>query len=155
MVLLTAVGVHQDAVDVARVKLACVVVVMATVVPVAMVIHVRVQERVAAVTCFGRLVDRICDKAQTRRAHQDDLKDPVADVRDGEGLVVTGLVAARLHGVTDEHDLLILVHLLAHYAYYQDAENHHHCQKDPAERQKGEKRAGTRRGCEKKTESIC
>lgn len=118
VILLTAVRVHQDAVDVARVELASVMVMMATVVTVTMVIHVRMQERVASVTCFGRLVNRICDKAQARRAHQDDLKDPVADVRDGKGLVITGLVAAGLHGVTDEHDLLILVHLLAHYAYY-------------------------------------
>lgn len=142
MVLLTAVRVHQDAVNVARVELASMMVMMATVVPVTVVIHVRMQERVASVTCFGRLVNRICDEAQARRAHQDDLKDPVADVRDGEGLVITGLVAAGLHGVTDEHDLLILVHLLAHYAYYQDTENHHHCQQDPAERQKEKKRGG-------------
>lgn len=136
MILLAAVRVHQDAVDVARVELASMMVVMATVVTVTMVIHVRMHKREAPVSCFCRLMNRICDKAQTRRAHQDDLKDPVADVRDGEGLIITGLVAARLHGVTDEHDLLILVHLLAHYAYNEDTENDHHCQQDPAERQK-------------------
>lgn len=118
MILLTAVRVHQDAIDVAGVKLASMMVMMATVVTVTMVIHVRMKERVASVTCFGRLVNRICDEAQARCAHQDDLKDPVADVRDGEGLVITSLVAAGLHGVTDEHGLLILIHLLAHYAYY-------------------------------------
>lgn len=136
VILLAAVRVDQDAIDVARMELAGVVVVMtAAVVTMTVVIHVRVQERVASVSCFSRLVDRVCDEAQTGRAHQDDLKDPVADVRDGEGLVVTGLVAAGLHGVTDEHDLLILIHLFSHYAYYQDTENHHHSQQDPAERQ--------------------
>jgi len=118
VILLTAVGVQQDAVDVARVKLARVMVMMAAVVTVTGVIHVRVQESVASITRFRRLVNRIRDEAQARRAHQDDLKDPIADVRDGEGLVVTSLVAAGLHGVTDEHDLLILVHLLPNYAYY-------------------------------------
>lgn len=142
MILLTAVRVHQDAVDVARVKLASMMVMMATVVTVTMVVHVRMQERVASVTCFSRLVNRICDEAQAGRAHQDDLKDPVADVRDGEGLVITSLVAAGLHGVTNEHDLLIFIYLLPHYAYYQDTENHHHCQQDPAERQKEKERAG-------------
>lgn len=132
VVLFTAVGVHQYAIDVARVKLACVMVMMATVVTtVTVVIHVRMQEGVASVTLFCRLVNRIRDEAQAGRAHQDDLKDPVADVRDWEGLVITSLVAARLHGVTDEHDLLILINLLSHYAYYQDTENHHHCQQDP------------------------
>lgn len=157
VILFTAVRVHQDAVDVARVELASVMVVMpTTVVTMTMVIHVRMQERVASVTCFGRLVNRIRDEAQARRAHQDDLKDPVADVRDGEGLVVTGLVAAGLHGVTDEHDLLIFVHLLAHYAYYQDTEDHHHCQQDPAERQKEKKkeRAGRGGGGEEDTEDA-
>lgn len=118
MILLAAVRVHQDAIDVACMKLASMMVMMATVVTMTMVIHVRVQEGIASVTCFGRLVNRISDEAQTWRAHQDDLKDPVADVRDGEGLVITSLVAARLHCVTDEHDLLILIHLLTHYAYY-------------------------------------
>lgn len=153
VILLTAVGVHQDAVDVARVKLASVMVMMATVVTMTVVIHVRMQEGVASVTCFRRLVNRIRDEAQARRAHQDDLKDPVADVRDGEGLVITSLVAAGLHGVTNEHDLLILIHLLPHYAYYQDAENHHHCQQDPAERQKEKERAG-RGGGERETENV-
>lgn len=153
VILLTAVRVHQDAVDVARVELASMMVMMAAVVTVTVVIHVRMQERVASVASLCRLVNRICDKAQTGRTHQDDLKDPVADVRDGEGLVVTGLVAAGLHGVTDEHDLLILVHLLAHYAHDQDAENHHHCQQDPAERQKEKERAG-QGGGGKETENI-
>lgn len=116
VILLAAFGMHQDAVDVAGVKLAGVVVVMAAVV--AVVIHVRVQQGVASVARLGGLVNRVRDEAQTGRAHQDDLEDPVADVRDGEGLVVTRLVAARLHGVTDEHDLLVFVHLLAHYSHY-------------------------------------
>ena len=145
VILLTAVRVHQDAVDVARVKLASVMIVMATVVTVTMVIHIRMKERIASVTCLGRLMNRICDEAQARCAHQDDLEDPVADVRDGEGLVVAGLVAAGLHGVADEHDLLILVHLLPHDANYQDPENHHHCQQDPAERQR-EKEKGSKGG---------
>lgn len=99
-------------------------------------------------------MNRIRDEAQAGRAHQDDLKDPVADVRDWEGLVITSLVAARLHGVTDEHDLLILIHLLSHYAYYQDTENHHHCQQDPAERQKEKERAGRGGGEGRKTMSV-
>lgn len=140
VVLLTAVRVHQDAIDVARVKLAMMIV-MAPVVAVTMVIHVGVQERIASVTRFGRLMNRICDEAQARRAHQDDLKDPVADVRDGEGLVITSLVAAGLHGVADEHNLLVLINLLAHYAHYQDTEDHHHSQQDPAERQSEKERA--------------
>lgn len=147
MVLFTAVRMYQDAIDVARVDLTSMMVVMAAVVTVTMVIHVRVQERVTAVTCFGRLVNRIRDEAQARRAHQDDLKDPVADVRDGKGLVIAGLVAARLHGVADEHDLLVLVHLLAHYTYDQNAENHHHCQQDPA-------RTGKKGWGIKRTENI-
>lgn len=80
VVLLTAVRMHQDAIDVARVELASVMVMVTTVVTMTVVIHVRMQERVASVTCFGRLVNRIRDEAQARRAHQDDLKDPVADV---------------------------------------------------------------------------
>lgn len=63
-------------------------------------------------------MDRIGDEAQAWRAHQDYLKNPVADVRDRECLVITSLVAAGLHGVTNEHDLLILIHLLPHYANY-------------------------------------
>lgn len=155
MVLLTAVRVHQDAIDVARVKLAGVMVMMATMMTtMAMVIHVRMQEGVASVACFSRLMNRICDEAQAGCAHQDDLKDPVTDVRDWEGLVITGLVAARLHGVTDEHDLLILIYLLSHYAYYQDTENHHHCQQDPAKRQKEKERAGGERVKGRKTMSV-
>jgi len=118
MILLTAFGVHQDAINVASMKLASVMVMMATVVTVTVMIHVGMQERIASVTRFSRLVNRICDEAQTRRAHQDDLKHPVADVRDREGLVITSLVAAGLHGVTDEHDLFIFIHLLAHYSNY-------------------------------------
>lgn len=118
MILLTTVRMHQDAVDVSRMKLARVMIMMATVVTMTVVIHVRMQERVASITCFSRLVDRICDEAKARRAHQDDLKNPVADVRDREGLVITSLVAAGLHGVTNEHDLFIFVHLLPHYANY-------------------------------------
>lgn len=118
MILLATVRVHQDAIDVACMKLASMMVVMAPVVTMTVVIHVRVQEGIASVTCFGRLVNRVGDEAQTRRAHQDDLEDPVADVRDGKGLVITSLVAAGLHCVTDEHDLLILIHFLTHYAYY-------------------------------------
>ncbi len=86
-------------------------------------------------------------------AHIFERKDPVTDVRDWEGLVITGLVAARLHGVTDEHDLLILVHLLTHYAYDEDTENHHHCQQDPAERQK-EKEKGRKGRGEKDTGNV-
>lgn len=71
------------------------------------------------------------DEAEAGSAHQDDLEDPVADVRDGEGLVIAGLVAARLHGVADEHGLLIFVDGLAHDGHDQDAENHHHCQQYP------------------------
>lgn len=142
MILFTAVGVHQDAIYVSRMKLASVMIMMTTtVVPVTVVIHVRMQEGVASVTCFSRLMNGIGDEAKARRAHQDDLKDPVADVRDREGLVIARLVAARLHGVADEHNLLILIHLLAHYAYYEDTENHHHCQQYPAERQKEKDRA--------------
>lgn len=118
MVFLTAVRVHQNAIDVARVKLASVMVMMATMVTMTVVIHVRMQERVASITCFSRLVNRIRDEAQARRAHQDDLENPVADVRDWEGLVVASLVAAGLHGVADEHDLFIFIHLLANYADY-------------------------------------
>lgn len=118
VVILAALGVHQDTIDVASVKLAGVMVVVATVVPVTMVIHVGMQERIASVPCLGRLVDGICDEAQARRAHQDDLKDPVADVRDRERLVIASLVAAGLHGVTDEHDLFVFVHLLPYYPNY-------------------------------------
>lgn len=118
MILLTTVWVHQDAVDVSGMKLTRVVVMVATVVAMTMVIHVRMQQRVASITCFGRLMDRIGDEAQAWRAHQDYLKNPVADVRDRECLVITSLVAAGLHGVTNEHDLLVLIHLLPHYANY-------------------------------------
>lgn len=118
VVFFTALRMHQDTVDVTRVDFARVMVVMATVVTMTMVIHVRMQEGVASVARFGRLVHGIGDEAQAGRAHQDDLKDPVADVWDGEGLVVAGLVAAGLHGIADEHDLLVLVHLLTHYADY-------------------------------------
>lgn len=69
VILLTAVGMHQDAVDVASVKLASMVVVVATVVTVSVVIHVGMQEGIASIACFGRLVDRICDEAQTWCAH--------------------------------------------------------------------------------------
>lgn len=122
-------------------------VVVATVVTVSVVVHVRVEQGVAAITRFGGLVDGVRDEAQAWRAHQDDLEDPVADVRDGERLVVASLVAAGLHGVADEHDLLVFIHLLAHYPDYEDAEDHHHCQQDPAETQKKKEQAG--RGAEK------
>ncbi|CAG5878678.1 unnamed protein product [Menidia menidia] len=144
VVLLAGLRVHQDAVDVAGVQLAGVVVVMATVVAVAVVVHVGVEEGVAPVARLGGLVHRVGDEAQAGRAHQDDLEHPVADVRDGEGLVVAGLVAAGLHGVADEHDLLVLVHLLADYSHYQNTENHHHCQQDPAERQTERGQVGER-----------
>ena len=142
VVFFTAVRMHQNTIDVARMDLSSVMVVMATVVTMTMVIHVRMQEGVASVTRFGGLVNGIRDEAQAWCAHQDDLEDPVADVRDGKGLVVAGLVAAGLHGVTDEHDLLVLVHLLAHYADYEDAEDHHHCQQDPGEETETENNDG-------------
>lgn len=58
VILLAALRMHQDAVDVARMKLATVVVMtVATMVSVTVVIHVMVQEGVAAVTCLCRLVN--------------------------------------------------------------------------------------------------
>lgn len=140
--VLFAVRVHQDAIDVARVKLASMVVMMATMVAMSIVIHVGVQQRVAAVSRFGRLVDRVCDKAQARCAHQDDLKHPVADVRDRKGFVIASLVAAGLHGVANEHNLFILVDLFSHYSHYENTEDHHHRQQDPAKDKQQERRGG-------------
>lgn len=118
MILLAAVRVHQDAIDVAELASMSVVMAVATMVTVTVIIHVRMQERVAAVTRFGRLVNRIRDETQARRAHQDDLEDPEADVGDWESFIITCLVATRLHSVADKHDLLVLIYFLPHYAYY-------------------------------------
>ncbi|KAJ0061795.1 hypothetical protein NL108_012459, partial [Boleophthalmus pectinirostris] len=65
----------------------------------------------------------VCDEAQARRAHQDDLKHPVTDVGDRKGFVITSLIAARLHGVADEHNLFILIDLFSHYSHYKNTED--------------------------------
>lgn len=67
------------------------------------------------------------DEAEAGRAHQYDLEDPVAYVGYGKGLVVAGLVAARLQSVTDEHVLLVLVHCFPNDRHNQDTEDHHYC----------------------------
>lgn len=118
IMVILAFRVHQDAIDVAGMKFANMMVVVAAVVAVPMVVHVGMEQRIASITCFGRLVDRIGDEAKAGRAHQDDLEHPIADVRDGERLVVTRLVTAGLHSVTDEHDLFVFIHLLANYPNY-------------------------------------
>ena len=72
-------------------------------------------------------MDGVGDEAEAGRAHQYDLEHPVANVGNGEGLVVTGLVAAWLQGVADEHGLLVLVYCLPNNCDDQDTEDHHYC----------------------------
>lgn len=84
-------------------------------------------------------MDRVGDEAEAGRAHQYDLEDPVTDVGNGEGLVIAGLVAARLQSVTDEHGLLIFVDRLSYDGHDQDTEDHHHCQQDSKEESERQK----------------
>ncbi len=72
---------------------------------------------VTSLLLLGRLMDRVRDEAETRRADHYDLENPISDVRYGERFVVARLVAARLQGVTDKHGLLVIIHCLSHYSY--------------------------------------
>lgn len=72
---------------------------------------------VTSLLLLGRLMDRVCDEAETRRTDHYDLENPISDVRYGERFVIACLDAARLQGVTDKHGLLIIIHGLSHYSY--------------------------------------
>ncbi|KAJ0062324.1 hypothetical protein NL108_007539, partial [Boleophthalmus pectinirostris] len=62
------------------------------------------------------------------RGHKDDLQHPEADVGDGEGLVITDVLTARLLRVTGKVRLLIAPHLLCCCPQHQDAEDEEDCQ---------------------------
>uniref|UniRef100_A0A8D1FRT8 Uncharacterized protein n=1 Tax=Sus scrofa TaxID=9823 RepID=A0A8D1FRT8_PIG len=69
---------------------------------------------------------------QGGRADEEELQHPVADVGDGEGLVVAHVGAAWLGSVTLEVRLLIAPHRLARQAQDEDAEDEQDRQPDLA-----------------------
>uniref|UniRef100_A0A8C0NN25 Uncharacterized protein n=2 Tax=Canis lupus familiaris TaxID=9615 RepID=A0A8C0NN25_CANLF len=66
------------------------------------------------------------------RADEEELQHPVADVGDGEGLVIADVGAARLGRVALEIGLLVAPHRLASQAQDEDAEDEKHRQPDLA-----------------------
>uniref|UniRef100_A0A8C4M1D6 Uncharacterized protein n=1 Tax=Equus asinus asinus TaxID=83772 RepID=A0A8C4M1D6_EQUAS len=69
---------------------------------------------------------------QGGRADEEELQHPVADVGDGEGLVIADIGAAGLGRVTLEIRLLVVPHQLASRAQDEEAEDEKHCQPDLA-----------------------
>uniref|UniRef100_A0A8C6ULQ4 Uncharacterized protein n=1 Tax=Neogobius melanostomus TaxID=47308 RepID=A0A8C6ULQ4_9GOBI len=68
--------------------------------------------------------------AQRRRGHEDDLENPEADVRDGEGPVVADVLATGLFGVTDETRLFVAPHALRPSSQDHDAKQEQHAHPD-------------------------
>lgn len=79
-----------------------------------------------------RQVDDVAQVDQGGRADEEELQHPVADVGDGEGLVIADIGAARLGRVTLEIRLLITPSRLAGQAQDENAEDEKDCQPDLA-----------------------